>query len=100
MASNHAFFVGRHHPGGDCRRVAADAAARRPISCFVERQTEPRTSGGYFRPGSPVVFTDATLTAIAQDKPRTERELAAIPGIGRAKLDRYGGDVLALVADS
>jgi DNA helicase-2/ATP-dependent DNA helicase PcrA len=47
-----------------------------------------------------VVFTDATLTAIAQDKPRNERELAAIPGIGRAKLDRYGGDVLALVADS
>ena len=47
-----------------------------------------------------VVFTDATLTAIAQDKPRNEQELAAIPGIGRTKLDRYGGDVLALVADS
>ena len=47
-----------------------------------------------------VVFTDATLTAIAQDKPRSARELAAIPGVGRAKLDRYGGDVLALVADS
>ena len=42
------------------------------------------------------MFTDATLTAIAQDKPRNERELAAIPGVGRAKLDRYGGEVLVV----
>lgn len=43
-----------------------------------------------------VVFTDATLTAIAESRPRSERELLAIPGVGQAKLERYGTDVLAL----
>ena len=43
-----------------------------------------------------VVFTDATLTAIAEVRPTTERELLAISGVGRTKLDRYGADVLAL----
>ncbi|MDP9398518.1 MAG: HRDC domain-containing protein, partial [Actinomycetota bacterium] len=43
-----------------------------------------------------VVFTDATLTAIAESRPASERELAALPGIGRAKLDRYAADVVAL----
>ncbi|HVQ88297.1 MAG TPA: ATP-dependent DNA helicase UvrD2, partial [Actinomycetes bacterium] len=44
-----------------------------------------------------VVFTDATLTAIAQDKPTNELALAAIPGIGRAKLERYADAVIELV---
>ena len=43
-----------------------------------------------------VVFTDATLTAIAESKPGNEQALAAIPGVGRTKLDRYGSDVLDL----
>ena len=45
-----------------------------------------------------VVFHDATLAAIADRRPRSERDLLAIPGIGPAKLERYGGDVLAVVA--
>jgi len=44
-----------------------------------------------------VVFTDATLTAIAQDKPTDEIALAAIPGIGRAKIERYATAVIELV---
>jgi DNA helicase-2/ATP-dependent DNA helicase PcrA len=47
-----------------------------------------------------VVFTDATLTALAEVRPGTEAELLAVSGVGRAKLDRYGADVLALVADA
>ncbi|MGH8776922.1 MAG: HRDC domain-containing protein, partial [Jiangellaceae bacterium] len=43
-----------------------------------------------------VVFTDATLTAIAEARPADERALAVIPGVGRMKLDRYGSDVLEL----
>jgi DNA helicase II / ATP-dependent DNA helicase PcrA len=46
------------------------------------------------------VFTDATLTAIAERRPRSPGELAGIAGVGRAKLDRYGADVLALVGES
>ncbi|AEH08425.1 MULTISPECIES: ATP-dependent DNA helicase UvrD2 [Protofrankia] len=44
-----------------------------------------------------VVFTDATLMAIAEHRPTSVAELVGIPGIGQAKLDRYGEDVLALV---
>ncbi|HEX4703756.1 MAG TPA: 3'-5' exonuclease, partial [Pseudonocardiaceae bacterium] len=44
-----------------------------------------------------VVFTDATLVAIAEQRPADPAGLVAISGIGAAKLDRYGSDVLALV---
>ncbi|MGB8960889.1 MAG: ATP-dependent DNA helicase UvrD2, partial [Pseudonocardiaceae bacterium] len=44
-----------------------------------------------------VIFTDATLTAIAEQRPVDVAALTAIPGIGAAKLNRYGAEVLALV---
>jgi DNA helicase-2/ATP-dependent DNA helicase PcrA len=45
-----------------------------------------------------VVFTDATLTAIAEQRPADAAALVQIPGIGARKLDRYGPEVLALLA--
>jgi DNA helicase-2/ATP-dependent DNA helicase PcrA len=45
-----------------------------------------------------VVFTDATLVAIAEATPADESALAAVPGVGPAKLTRYGPDVLAMLA--
>ncbi|WP_232292166.1 HRDC domain-containing protein [Frankia sp. QA3] len=45
-----------------------------------------------------VIFTDATLQAIAECRPRSVAELVRIPGIGQAKLDRYGQAVFDLVA--
>lgn len=44
-----------------------------------------------------VVFTDATLTALAERKPTRPEELLAIAGIGPRKLGLYGEAVLALV---
>ncbi len=44
-----------------------------------------------------VVFTDATLTAIAEQQPTNNAGLVAIAGIGAAKLERFGSEVLALV---
>ncbi|MGB9378946.1 MAG: ATP-dependent DNA helicase UvrD2 [Mycobacteriales bacterium] len=44
-----------------------------------------------------VVFTDATLTAIAEQRPDSEDGLAGIAGIGPRKLEEYGADVLALL---
>ena len=44
-----------------------------------------------------VVFDNKTLDAIAQTRPQTLRDLAALPGVGPVKLERYGADVLALV---
>lgn len=45
-----------------------------------------------------VVFSDATLMAIAERKPADAAALLAIPGIGRSKLERYGREVLGIVA--
>ena len=45
-----------------------------------------------------VVFTDATLQAIAESRPSSLRELAGLPGIGARKLELYGEDVLAAVS--
>ena len=44
-----------------------------------------------------VVFTDATLTAIAERVPADDAELAEISGVGARKLALYGADVLAVV---
>jgi DNA helicase-2/ATP-dependent DNA helicase PcrA len=46
-----------------------------------------------------VVFNDRTLAELAAQTPRTIAELAAIPGIGPAKLERYGPELLARIAD-
>ncbi len=43
-----------------------------------------------------VVFTDATITAIAEAQPTAERGLAGLPGVGAVKLERYGAEVLAI----
>jgi DNA helicase II / ATP-dependent DNA helicase PcrA len=47
-----------------------------------------------------VVFTDATLTAIAEREPSSEGELAQISGVGARKLGLYGEQVLALLGGS
>jgi DNA helicase II / ATP-dependent DNA helicase PcrA len=46
-----------------------------------------------------VVFNDRTLAELASRTPRTLAELATIPGIGPAKLERYGPELLARLAD-
>jgi hypothetical protein len=45
-----------------------------------------------------IVFRDETLEAVARRKPVTLRDLAGCPGVGPTKLERYGDDVLDLVA--
>jgi DNA helicase-2/ATP-dependent DNA helicase PcrA len=45
-----------------------------------------------------VVFHNATLAEIAGRRPQTLNDLAAVPGVGPAKLDRYGRDLLAALA--
>jgi DNA helicase-2/ATP-dependent DNA helicase PcrA len=45
-----------------------------------------------------VVFHDSVLQAIAAARPATIGELAQISGVGPAKLERYGKELLALVA--
>jgi ATP-dependent DNA helicase RecQ len=46
-----------------------------------------------------VVLHDATLRELAAVRPATLGELAGVAGMGPVKLDRYGADVLAVVAE-
>jgi ATP-dependent DNA helicase RecQ len=46
-----------------------------------------------------VVFNDRTLAELVARTPRTLAELAAVPGIGPAKLERYGAELLERLAD-
>jgi DNA helicase-2/ATP-dependent DNA helicase PcrA len=45
-----------------------------------------------------VILHDSTLREIATRRPATLIQLGAVPGIGPAKLERYGDDILAVVA--
>jgi DNA helicase-2/ATP-dependent DNA helicase PcrA len=45
-----------------------------------------------------VVFSDATLEALAEVKPADRQALLQINGIGAAKLERYADDVLAVLS--
>jgi ATP-dependent DNA helicase UvrD/PcrA len=45
-----------------------------------------------------VVFHNSTLAEIAARRPTTITELASVPGVGPAKLERYGRDVLLALA--
>lgn len=44
-----------------------------------------------------VVMADKTLKEIARNLPRSEAQLAVIPGIGPTKLERYGKEILSTV---
>jgi ATP-dependent DNA helicase RecQ len=43
-----------------------------------------------------LIFNDATLLEMAARKPRTEAELLQVPGVGPAKLEKYGEQFLAM----
>ncbi|MER6800043.1 HRDC domain-containing protein, partial [Amycolatopsis mediterranei] len=47
-----------------------------------------------------VVFTDATLMAIAEQRPADEAALVSISGIGATKLERFGAEILGVVRAS
>jgi ATP-dependent DNA helicase RecQ len=44
-----------------------------------------------------VIFHDATLAAIARQRPSTSDALSKVSGVGQKKLERYGADVLEVV---
>ena len=77
-----------------------DAAAALPIAdrplFEALREWRARTAREQNVPAY-VIFHDSTLREIAEQRPDTLRELARVGGIGSAKLDRYGEDVLEVV---
>jgi superfamily II DNA helicase RecQ len=47
-----------------------------------------------------MIFHNATLEQIAGRRPQSLAELAAVPGVGPTKLERYGEEVLAALVES
>ena len=46
-----------------------------------------------------VIFHDKTLIELAAARPASRSEMASVPGVGEAKLERYGPAFLAVIAE-
>jgi ATP-dependent DNA helicase RecQ len=46
-----------------------------------------------------VIFHDSTLRKMAEQKPIDLEQFAVLPGVGRAKLERYGVHFIAALRD-
>ena len=46
-----------------------------------------------------VIFHDTTLAAVAEARPGDRSALLALPGVGPVKTERYGDDLLRVVAE-
>jgi len=76
----------------------ADCPGEVDVALFERLRAWRSERAGAQRVPAYVVFTDATLAAIAEARPGDAADLVRLPGIGQRKLDLYGEDVLALVA--
>jgi DNA helicase II / ATP-dependent DNA helicase PcrA len=86
--------------GGAARKLGrcADCPSDRDDELFERlREWRARTAAAASVPAY-VVFTDATLNALAERQPSNDAGLVDIAGIGPRKLAMYGKAVLALVA--
>src|SRR6185295_11962650 len=92
-----------------CGHPLADAAERkigRHLSCpstfddeTMERLREwRRQQAAEQKLPAYCVFTDATLIAIAEARPRSMPDLLKVQGLGRTKADKYGEHLLAIIA--
>jgi DNA helicase-2/ATP-dependent DNA helicase PcrA len=83
-------------PAGARARTPVPAAAGGPLFDRLRewRRERAKTDGvpAY------VVFHDATLAAIARDRPPNRAALASVAGVGPTKLERYADEVLEIVA--
>jgi ATP-dependent DNA helicase RecQ len=78
-------------------RAPVDASAEPVVAALKEwRATRAKADGvpAY------VVAKDATLEEIATVRPTSPQELLAVNGIGPAKLERYGDEILAVLDDA
>jgi DNA helicase II / ATP-dependent DNA helicase PcrA len=84
--------------GGGDRRGAGSVDADDPL--FARLRTWRLATAREQSVPAYVVFSDATLQAIAARRPGSVAELAGVPGVGAVKLDRYGAAVLELCAEA
>ncbi|CAB5031748.1 unannotated protein [freshwater metagenome] len=93
---------------GAGRAKAARASLKKPTSDMPENQVELFEALRAWRKAQAkeadvaafVIFSDATLRAVAEARPKTRSELLALHGIGAVKAQRFGDDLLQVVADN
>ena len=81
---------------GGPRRREAPAASGDPI--FEALRSWRRDEAQRQALPAYMIFSDRTLSEIAAQKPTDLDELATVPGVGASKLERYGEDVLDVLA--
>ena len=84
-----------HAPGSGSALGAIDSGARSALFEALRAWRLERARADAVPPY--VIFHDATLTTIAERRPRSLADLAGIPGIGPTKLDRYGEELISIV---
>ncbi len=80
---------------GTTRRPRARKGAS--ISSALERYR--KRMAGKLKWKAYMVFQRQAILAIARERPTTLEALATIPGLGPAKIERFGADILAVVRD-
>ena len=80
--------------GRDRAMVGAGADPKVLAELVAWRKMLARASGV----PAQVIFHDATLAAVAEARPADRQALMAVPGLGPLKVERYGDELLALVA--
>jgi len=83
----------------DVRPIEPREPLSADIELFEKLKKERRRIADEQRVPAYVVFTDATLVAMAAQRPRSEAELLNVTGVGLRKLERYGERFLALLRD-
>jgi len=92
---------------GVARAKAARAKLKKPSSELEDSQVELFEALRSWRKAQAkeadvaafVIFSDATLRVVAQARPRSRSELLNINGIGAVKAQRFGEDLLRVVAE-
>jgi DNA helicase-2/ATP-dependent DNA helicase PcrA len=79
-------------------RTPADRSAETPLMAALRAWRLERARADGVPPY--VIAHDATLIAIAEQRPATAGQLRGIAGMGPVKVDRYGADIVQLVERS
>jgi DNA helicase-2/ATP-dependent DNA helicase PcrA len=92
--------VGGHAGGwaGDSGAPAAQPAERSALSTALRAWRLARARNDAV--AAFIIFHDTTIEAIAARRPRTIAELRRVPGVGPTKLDRYGDEVIGVIAST
>jgi DNA helicase II / ATP-dependent DNA helicase PcrA len=86
-----AVATGMAGAGRSSTRARADGPVADALRAWRRKRAEADGVPAY------VVFNDRTLAALAERRPGSRGELLAVEGIGPAKLDRYGDELLGLL---